>query len=173
MDSERTRTVRVVDYDPSWPRTFEALKAAIWPAVGSVALGVEHVGSTAVPGLAAKPIIDLDVIVATAGQVPLAIERLATLGYVHRGNLGIAGREAFESPRGLAAHTLVRLHRRERRLGESLDDTRLLAAECPSGGNVRQAEEGTGPTVSYRRGPLYRRKERVPLGNTAGGRVDR
>jgi len=106
MDSERTRTVRVVDYDPSWPGTFETLKASIWPAVGSVALAVEHVGSTAVPGLAAKAIIDLDVIVATSGHVPLAIERLATLGYVHRGNLGVAGREAFESPRGLAAHHL-------------------------------------------------------------------
>ena len=89
----------VAGYDPSWPGTFETLKSWILGAVGSVAVAVEHVGSTAVPGLAAKPIIDIDVIVATPAQVPLAIERLATLGYVHRGNLGIAGREAFCEPR--------------------------------------------------------------------------
>lgn len=93
----------VADYDPSWPGTFETLKSRIL-RLGSVALAVEHVGSTAVPGLAAKPIIDIDVIVATPAQVTLAIERLATLGYVHRGNLGIAGREAFASPDGPAAH---------------------------------------------------------------------
>ncbi len=94
MDGDRPRTVRVVDYDPSWPGTFETLKSGIWPAVSSVAQAVEHAGSTAVPRLAAKPIIDMDVIVATCGHVPLAIERRATLGYVHRGNRGIAGGEA-------------------------------------------------------------------------------
>ncbi len=82
------------------------LKSRLVPALGSVALAVEHVGSTAVPGLAAKPIIDIDVIVATSAQVPLAVERLATLGYVYRGDLGIAGREAFASPDGTAAHHL-------------------------------------------------------------------
>jgi len=104
MNRKRTRPVIVVDYDPSWPRTFETLKSRILSVVGSVALGVEHVGSTAVPGLAAKPIIDLDVIVATAADVPIATERLATLGYLPRGNLGIPGREAFASPPGSVAH---------------------------------------------------------------------
>ncbi len=69
-------------------------------------MSVEHVGSTAVPGLAAKPIIDMDVVVASSDKLPEAIERLASLGYVHRGNLGIDGREAFDSPRGLPAHHL-------------------------------------------------------------------
>jgi hypothetical protein len=50
----------VVDYDPRWPRLFETIKASIWGAVADVALSVEHVGSTSVPGLAAKPIIDVD-----------------------------------------------------------------------------------------------------------------
>src|SRR5882762_9128870 len=106
MNRPSTRAVVVVDYDPSWPGTFETLKSRVLPVVGTVALAVEHVGSTAVPGLAAKPIIDMDVIVATSAHVTLAIERLATLGYVHRGNLGIADREAFESPKGLAPHHL-------------------------------------------------------------------
>jgi GrpB-like predicted nucleotidyltransferase (UPF0157 family) len=64
------------------------------------------VGSTSVPGLAAKPIIDISVVVREKLDVPAAISRLATLGYVHRGNLGIDGREAFDSPEGLPIHNL-------------------------------------------------------------------
>lgn len=96
----------VVDYETSWPDTFEALRRPVWAALQDVAVSVEHVGSTAVPGLAAKPIIDMDVVVASSDNVSAAIEKLAILGYVHRGNLGIADREAFESPQGLPAHHL-------------------------------------------------------------------
>lgn len=98
--------VLVVDYDPSWPDLFEALRRPVWAAVHGVAVSVEHVGSTAVPGLAAKPIIDMDVVVPSSDNLPEAIARLATLGYVHRGCLGIDGREAFNSPQGLPAHHL-------------------------------------------------------------------
>lgn len=58
------------------------------------------------PGLAAKPIIDMDVVVASDREVPTAIEQLSTLGYTHRGNLGIEGREAFENPPGSPPHNL-------------------------------------------------------------------
>jgi GrpB-like predicted nucleotidyltransferase (UPF0157 family) len=101
-----TSPVVVVEYDPAWPQVFERLRALVWPAVRDVALRIEHVGSTAVPGLAAKPIIDISVVVATDAEVPLAIEHLARLGYVHLGNLDIEGREAFEAPDGLPAHNL-------------------------------------------------------------------
>jgi GrpB-like predicted nucleotidyltransferase (UPF0157 family) len=100
------RTIVVVDYDPSWPLTFASLRAPVWDAVRDVALAVEHVGSTAVPGLAAKPIIDIDVIVSARAEIRAAVDRLAAVGYVHQGNLGIEGREAFESPAGLPAHHL-------------------------------------------------------------------
>lgn len=98
--------VHVVDYDPTWPLTFASLRAPIWEAVKDVALAVEHVGSTAVPGLAAKPVIDIDIVVPSPPRMTAVIERLALLGYVHRGTLGIEGREAFDSPMGLAAHHL-------------------------------------------------------------------
>jgi GrpB-like predicted nucleotidyltransferase (UPF0157 family) len=101
----------VVDYDPGWPAAFERLRAAIWPVVAEVAQSVEHVGSTSVPGLAAKPIIDVSVVVGAESDVPLACERLATIGYVHQGNLGIDGREAFESPSGFPVHHLYVCHR--------------------------------------------------------------
>jgi GrpB-like predicted nucleotidyltransferase (UPF0157 family) len=87
--SPEMRRVVVVDYDPEWPRVFEALRAGVWEAVRDSAVGIEHIGSTSVPGLAAKPIIDMAIIVASADQVPLVINRLAGIGYVHRGNLGI------------------------------------------------------------------------------------
>jgi GrpB-like predicted nucleotidyltransferase (UPF0157 family) len=92
------RSITVVDYDPAWPTQFEILRSIILSAVGDIAIAVEHVGSTSVPGLAAKPIIDIDVVVASAADVSVAIERLAAIGYEHRGNLGVEGREAFESP---------------------------------------------------------------------------
>jgi GrpB-like predicted nucleotidyltransferase (UPF0157 family) len=100
------RSVVVVDYDPNWPLVFEQLRARAWSVVSDVAVGIEHVGSTSVPGLAAKPIIDISIVVRSADDVPLAIERLAPLGYVHLGNLDVEGREAFASPDGSPAHHL-------------------------------------------------------------------
>jgi GrpB-like predicted nucleotidyltransferase (UPF0157 family) len=100
------RTVVVVEYDSAWPELFQQLRAPVWSVVRDVALSLEHVGSTAVPGLAAKPIIDMSVIVASDREVPLAIARLATLGYMHLGTLGIEGREAFRRPDGSPPHNL-------------------------------------------------------------------
>jgi GrpB-like predicted nucleotidyltransferase (UPF0157 family) len=100
------RNVFVVDYDASWPLTFATLRAPIWEALQGIALSVEHVGSTSVPGLAAKPIIDIDVVVPSRAEIPAIVGRLADLGYVHSGDLGIEDREAFESPVGLPAHHL-------------------------------------------------------------------
>ena len=99
------RKVLVVPYDPTWPQIFEQLRAFIWPAVRGIAFGVEHVGSTAVPGLAAKPIIDIDVVVAPP-DMSAVIDRLTMIGYRHQGDLGVDGREAFEHPPGLPRHHL-------------------------------------------------------------------
>jgi GrpB-like predicted nucleotidyltransferase (UPF0157 family) len=96
----------VIAYDPSWPQLFERLKAPIWDAVEGLADSIEHVGSTSVPGLAAKPIIDMDVIVPMRAYIQPTIERLASLGYVHVGDLGIEDREAFQNPRDSPPHHL-------------------------------------------------------------------
>lgn len=98
--------IRVVDYDPAWPGIFEQVRAYVWPAVKDVALNVEHVGSTAVSGLRAKPVIDACIVVAAKRDVPVCIERLASIGYVHRGDLGVPEREAFRPPGGLPRHHL-------------------------------------------------------------------
>ncbi|SDK72086.1 GrpB domain, predicted nucleotidyltransferase, UPF0157 family [Nocardioides sp. YR527] len=85
-------------YDPSWQDRFEKVAAALSGALAEgPAASVEHVGSTSVPGLAAKPILDIDVIVAPE-DVSAAVAALVRVGYVHRGDLGVAGREAFFAP---------------------------------------------------------------------------
>ena len=63
------RTIEVVDYDPGWPSTFESLRSILWPALADVASTIEHVGSTSVPGLAAKPIIDISIVVPESPDV--------------------------------------------------------------------------------------------------------
>lgn len=93
--------IEVTSYDDAWPLAFERvardLRAALAGLAGLPAMSVEHVGSTAVPGLAAKPILDIDVIV-PADDVTAAVEALVSVGYVHRGDLGVPDREAFRAP---------------------------------------------------------------------------
>jgi GrpB-like predicted nucleotidyltransferase (UPF0157 family) len=98
--------VIILDYDPNWPRLFQSLRKPIADALEDMAAAIEHVGSTAVPGLAAKPIIDIDVLLTSETLLSAAIERLASLGYVHRGNLGIPEREAFFAPANNPPHHL-------------------------------------------------------------------
>lgn len=98
--------VQVVEYDPEWPRVFERIRSYVWPAVRDVALELEHVGSTAVVGLKAKPIIDACIVVGSTKDIPACIERLARIGYVHKGDLGVPGREAFGRPDHLPRHHL-------------------------------------------------------------------
>jgi len=96
----------VADYDEAWVRLFEQIARPVRDAVADLGAEVEHIGSTSVPGLAAKPVIDIDVVVRSSEDVPTAIERLRALGYVYQGDKGIAGREAFMWPPGAKPHHL-------------------------------------------------------------------
>ncbi len=94
----------VVEYDPAWPRRFEQLRqeyARALAAAGVPVVAIEHVGSTSVPGLAAKPVIDCDIVVA-GPDVAAASEVLARLGFTPVGDLGIPLRWAFKEPERLA-----------------------------------------------------------------------
>ncbi|MBD2100884.1 GrpB family protein [Leptolyngbya sp. FACHB-261] len=74
----------IVEYDPRWPAQFEAEKTKIWEALGNEqVVAIEHMGSTAVPGLAAKPIIDLMVGVRSLDAARQGIPHLESLGYIH------------------------------------------------------------------------------------------
>ena len=96
----------VTEYEHDWPLRFEEIARPVREAVADLGAQVEHVGSTSVPGLAAKPIIDIDVVLNSADDVPTAIERLRSLGYLYQGDKGIKGREAFLWPRGTRPHHL-------------------------------------------------------------------
>lgn len=94
----------VTEYDPVWPQQFEQLRreyAAAMAAAGVPVVAIEHVGSTSVPGLAAKPVIDCDIVVARP-DVAAASEVLTGLGFKPEGELGIPLRWAFKEPGRLA-----------------------------------------------------------------------
>jgi len=101
-------TVRVVAYDSTWPSIFaaEAERLQHWFAASELPLMVEHTGSTAVPGLAAKPILDILAGYQEDASVPAYIEVLTAAGYVHRGEQEIPGREFFRrgNPRAYHLH---------------------------------------------------------------------
>lgn len=92
--------ISVVDYDPTWPRRFEALRQEYVAAAAEAGLrvvAIEHVGSTSVPGLAAKPVIDCDIVVSES-DVKAAGDVLVALGFRPLGELGIPQRWAFKEP---------------------------------------------------------------------------
>lgn len=98
--------IAIDDYNLRWPERFESIRDRIAPALGTIAAAIEHIGSTAVPGLAAKPIIDLDVLLRSDADLPAAMSKLAALGYEHQGDLGIPGRHAFKAPSHDVQHHL-------------------------------------------------------------------
>jgi GrpB-like predicted nucleotidyltransferase (UPF0157 family) len=96
--------IPVVEYDPAWPRRFEKLRqeyAEAMAAAGVPVVAIEHIGSTSVPGLAAKPVIDCDIVV-DEQDVAAAAQALTGLGFKPRGDLGIPLRWAFKEPERLA-----------------------------------------------------------------------
>ena len=91
----RTARVIVVPYDAAWKTEFEKIKKEIENALGSLAICIEHVGSTSVEGMSAKPCIDVDVVISDYTVFDVVVRRLRAIGYMHEGDLGIKDREAF------------------------------------------------------------------------------
>ena len=85
----------VQPYDPAWPIQFEEITTFLKSGLCGIDCAFEHVGSTAIQGMLAKPIIDLNAVI-PPGAFPSVKACLETLGYVHQGDLGIEGREAFD-----------------------------------------------------------------------------
>jgi GrpB-like predicted nucleotidyltransferase (UPF0157 family) len=98
--------VVIVDYDAAWPRRYEAERARIADALGDLAAGIEHVGSTSVPRCAAKPIIDIMVGIREVREGLRCITPLIGLDYDCVGEFGVPGRLYFRkgSPRSHHVH---------------------------------------------------------------------
>lgn len=90
------KRVVVVPYSEQWKTDFETIKQHLFPTVKDTIISIEHIGSTSVEGLSAKPIIDIDIVIKDYSVFDGVVEKLAFLGYVHEGNLGIKDREAFD-----------------------------------------------------------------------------
>ena len=104
------KKVVVLPYDVEWKRAFEQIEAELLRVLNDVAVAIEHIGSTSVEGLAAKPVIDIDVVIRDYDSFEMAKEKLAQIGYEHEGDLGIKDRQAFkyaEKPHLLKHHLYV------------------------------------------------------------------
>lgn len=96
MENKKIKKVVVVPYSVNWATEFEKLKSVFQNCLKTLIRGIEHVGSTAVPGLSAKPIIDIDIIISNKEQFDEIKSTLKKLGYTYCGEMGIPGREAFK-----------------------------------------------------------------------------
>ncbi|MBQ3151391.1 MAG: GrpB family protein [Clostridia bacterium] len=91
-----TKHVIVVPYNEQWKNDFEKIRQYILPSVKDIIIGIEHIGSTSVEGLCAKPIVDIDIVIKDYSVFDMLVDNLSSLGYIHEGDLGIKDREAFD-----------------------------------------------------------------------------
>lgn len=86
----------ITEYQEKWAGDFSKIKEIIDSALAGLEYSIEHIGSTAVPGLAAKPIIDIDIVFSKTVVFDELKKRLEQIGYYHNGNQGIPDREVFK-----------------------------------------------------------------------------
>jgi GrpB-like predicted nucleotidyltransferase (UPF0157 family) len=94
----------LVDYCPDWPGWFDRLRARIAAALEGKIVALHHIGSTSIPGLAAKPIIDMDIVIEDYDRLPGVEAGLGGLGYRNGGDQGITDRLAFKRNDAYAPH---------------------------------------------------------------------
>ena len=97
-------TVALEPYDDRWPTLFRTEEAELQIAIGAYVLDIQHVGSTSILGIPAKPIIDIAVAVNNFEAAAVCIAPLAALGYLYRGEAGIPRRHYF--PKGSCSKTM-------------------------------------------------------------------
>jgi GrpB-like predicted nucleotidyltransferase (UPF0157 family) len=106
-------TVRLAPYDPGWGRLYEAERARLRAAVGEHVLDIQHVGSTALPGIVAKPILDIAIAVRSFEAAYACVAPIEALGYAYKGENGIPRRHYFVRRDPETGRTLVHLHMNE------------------------------------------------------------
>ncbi len=106
IPSKIERNIEVVDYDPHWPEMFESEAKFIKQALGNNCIAIHHIGSTSVPGLKAKPIIDIVPVVRDIQEVDKATKAMESLGYEAKGEYGIAFRRFFQKNKNIRTHNV-------------------------------------------------------------------
>lgn len=95
------------EYKAGWIEDFTTIKKVLTTALLHLNVSIEHVGSTSVPALAAKPIIDIDIVFDTPAafdEIKISLEKT---GYYHNGNQGVPGREVFKRSKAAGAHKVL------------------------------------------------------------------
>ncbi len=105
-----TDSVIIVDYNPQWPQMYEQEKARIQEAIGEYLIDIQHVGSTSIPGLSAKPVIDIMAVIRNISLVEQCIKPLETLDYFYQGEGGIPGRHFFRKPIDISRGRTYHMH---------------------------------------------------------------
>lgn len=154
--------VVILPYDVRWPELFRAERDPLAGIFGERAAGIEHVGSTAVPGLAAKGIVDILIGLRPHELRPADLDARARRGYVYRGELGIPGRHFFQKGGPPTHHVHVVEH------GSRVAEARALPGPPPRtpGGcaELRQAQARPGRPLPRRPGCLHRGEVAVRRG---------
>ena len=107
MSASSSDGIVLTEYDPSWPAQFAAERTRILAALGGLQAEIEHIGSTAIPSLVAKPVIDIMIGRPTEWELRPYIDALQRLGYEYRGESGIPGRHYFRRGRPRTHHLHV------------------------------------------------------------------
>lgn len=92
----KTKNVVILPYSAEWKINFELIKIELLNVLEDLVVSIEHVGSTSVEGLSAKPIIDIDIVIKDHSIFDSVVNKLEQIGYRHEGDLGIKDREAFK-----------------------------------------------------------------------------
>src|SRR3954469_3813603 len=92
-----SKQIVIEEYSECWALEFQHLRSIYLLHLSDLIMDVQHVGSTSVVGLPAKPILDIDLIIANKDKLDAVSNKLQFLGYDHLGDLGIGGREAFKA----------------------------------------------------------------------------
>jgi GrpB-like predicted nucleotidyltransferase (UPF0157 family) len=169
----------IVPYDPSWPALFDEERRRITPALGDIVTGVEHFGSTAVPGMAGKPIVDLLVGVADLALASSRIAGLERLGYENFGEIFIPGR-IYLRRRGACPFNIAMTLE-----GGAFWDSQLVLRDylrvhptrqrptCTRSKRHIRAEHGCSPRTRRRKGRFWRRCTSAPARGRARRSDDR
>ncbi len=108
---DEARAITIDEYNSEWPRMFRDLASRIRSAIGPAAIRIDHIGSTSIPGLAAKPIIDIQISVASFEPMEPYRRPLETLGFEYRDKNPELTKRYFKEPRGIAERTHIHVRR--------------------------------------------------------------
>ena len=108
LESSDTRVIHLAPHDPAWSAAFQREASAIAAALAELPIDVHHIGSTAIPGIVAKPVIDMLGVVPSVAALDTHAHRLVELGYTALGEYGIPGRRYYrrDAPDGTRTHQL-------------------------------------------------------------------